>query len=374
MAYRWNWRILGFAFFILALAKTEPACAEDASVTVVEVQPTAKVLDTAQLRGALEAELHTTIIGPADDRAGVAQGKLTIQLDRATGEVVVTYLASAKPIARRIALPADRAVAVRSVVLLAGNLARNEGAELAAALRKHPAPSEAEPADKSAAAESEPRRAQRDAALLQATLDHFAENDRAGRHVSAGIAIAGGAVIGGASLYCGLRYPGDKIPAVVGGMEAALFLGGGILALGQPSELERLAAYGRRVGPQSAASTEQAWRSAAQREHRRRRILGIVGLVATGVVAGSAGYFLVDSDSREKSPDPQHSLGIVLLTLSALDAVLIGQGLATEGPVESAFHAYQRSSGRIGTSGAAVPRLQVSATPQGLFGALSATF
>jgi hypothetical protein len=82
MASSGNWRVLGFAFLILALMKTEPACAEEASATVVEVESTAKVLDTAQLRGALETKLHTTIIGPADDRAGVAQGKLTIQLDR----------------------------------------------------------------------------------------------------------------------------------------------------------------------------------------------------------------------------------------------------------------------------------------------------
>jgi hypothetical protein len=101
---------------------------------VVAVEARARSLDEARLRHAIGVELGEEAVAPGDPRADKARGTLTI--DAFEGKLVVTYAEHDALLARRVDMPASKDAAVRTVVLLAGNLARDEARDLADELRR----------------------------------------------------------------------------------------------------------------------------------------------------------------------------------------------------------------------------------------------
>ena len=127
-----------------ASAQTAGAATSSGSPpVVVDVARDEPELDPALVRSAIAAELGRPAIAPDDARAAQASGSIQVAVDRGARALVVSYTEKPAAITRRIALPADPAATARAAMLLAGNLARNEGEELAASLRppkSQPAP------------------------------------------------------------------------------------------------------------------------------------------------------------------------------------------------------------------------------------------
>jgi hypothetical protein len=138
-----------FACMVLVLASLVWAPRADAQaasplpsrrVVVLVVLPSAARLDASRVRADIDNELGADVVTLDDPRAPIATGTLTVGLDTSGGRVTVRYEARAEPIARQMDLPPMPDAAERAVVLLAGNLARDESAELALAVRDRRAP------------------------------------------------------------------------------------------------------------------------------------------------------------------------------------------------------------------------------------------
>jgi hypothetical protein len=110
-------------------------------VIVVDVAP--GPLDRKRLRAEVARELAAVVVAPEDPRAGGAARKLGVVARTAERTLTVTFHGgSGAGITRTVSLPSDVRRAETIAVLLAGNLARDEAAEILAALR-HPTPTTA---------------------------------------------------------------------------------------------------------------------------------------------------------------------------------------------------------------------------------------
>ena len=112
-------------------AWAEPA-EKAARVVVVEIAAEGSEIDGVELRSAIARELGAEAVAPDDPSAAQATGTLRISVDRPSHALVVAYRGSAEPIERRVDLPPDCESIERAAVFLRGNLARDEGDELAA--------------------------------------------------------------------------------------------------------------------------------------------------------------------------------------------------------------------------------------------------
>ncbi len=116
----------------LAVAQGAAASARAAVVLVVE-EITAE-MDEAALRKSIAAELRGPVIRAGDAGAREARGVLSVRVQK-TELFMVFRPRSGSPVERRISLPEGRSERLAAVSLLAGNLARDESAELLASLR-----------------------------------------------------------------------------------------------------------------------------------------------------------------------------------------------------------------------------------------------
>ncbi|WP_437668691.1 hypothetical protein [Sorangium sp. So ce131] len=135
------------ATFVAVSAPPAGASAEEPSAAGVDlvVEDAPWTLDPEAVRAAVGLELG----GPVTLAPAKAAGRPTLVLrGERDGRVTLTYAAEDdRRIERTIDLPQDPGRAAEAIALLAGNLVRDEAAELAAALGKRPAaPSEAPPA------------------------------------------------------------------------------------------------------------------------------------------------------------------------------------------------------------------------------------
>ena len=124
--------------FLFSLASSRVAFAQASRadpVLVVTVSASALELDSGPLRAAIGRELQLEGVAPDDDRASRARGHLDIALDGPAHQLVVTYSGGAGPLVRHVDLPPDRDATTRVVVMLAGNLGRDEAGELTESLR-----------------------------------------------------------------------------------------------------------------------------------------------------------------------------------------------------------------------------------------------
>ena len=361
----WAWAIGIAATGIAARA----GAASSAPVTVVQVTSGAAELGPEQLRALIATELGCTVVAPGDPRAASAQGTLTVDLDldREHAELSVTYLAHSAPLQRHVALPRTVSEAQRAAVLLSGNLARDEAQGLAAELRQAhaPAPSPtptSDPQPKNARRHqsevSQVELAQRrEAARLQATLEFYARNDRNSRRAAGWAALATGALGVGAGAYIAAQSKQDLW--LLASTEGVHIMGAGIVSLLTPTAFEDIAEYGRKAVA-SPGATEQVWLTAAHAERRRRKVAGVFALTAGILGAGFGTFLLLDSRSSNSDAN-RYGSSLIFMALGGIDGIAGAYALATEGPVESGLHAYERSSGRV-LDGSHAERAQAFAT------------
>ena len=316
-------------------------------VLVVSVAPGVSELDPASLRAAIGAELGDDAVSPDDPRAVDAVGTLEVSVDRAARALVVAYRGATEPITRTVDLPPERAAAERAAVLLAGNLARDEGDELAASLRK---PKEREKEEAAAAAEEDQR-------ALDRLGEALAEYDRERRpretvtNVAYWTGLAGIATGGGLALVAvakggwPLALAGQYVSA--GGTAVLAFSG-----LLRPGNFHDL--HARYVAERGSLflvprdlrdELEQDWGAAAKEEHRERFVRGLLGAILGGASVATGVYLLADEASR--SSTDLLGVQLALTVVGAEIATFGGYLLATQGPVESAWRRYERSTGGV---------------------------
>jgi len=338
--------------FAARAAAADPPARPIVSVAVAAGDPD---LDPASLRAAIGVELGQDAVAPDDPRAATAAGVVTVSIDRGAHALVVAYRGANEPLRRAIDLPADRASIQRAVVLLAGNLARDEASDLAASLRKPapPAPPPAAPSSAEAATDDV-----RELDRLGAALAH--EQHEAGERSTAGwILMAGGfttlGLSAGGAIYS-LSSHRTLWSSDSGFMMLAasdlFFMTGGSLRAGadQLDELEDSYRVARdSLSPDGARADVLArWRNMARREGRVR--LG-VGWVLTGIGVGglalSGALLTYDAQNKQSVAMP--------ITFGADFVAAIALGLldvTTDGPIARSLHAYERESGAASPAGA----------------------
>jgi hypothetical protein len=344
-------------------------------VIVVSVTPGDPELDANAVRDAIARELGADAVAPDDPRAGQSRGTVVLGVDRDGRKLAVEYTARSVPLRREVELPSDPKKVMRAAVALAGNLARDEGSELAAELRrKHPPPIAVgvlpPPSHPEATPDVETGPQAPDDARLASTLDYFAERDRRARLAVSWTALGAGFAFLAVGVYANTQ--GD-VPWMIGG-----YGGAGVLALSSlvgfasASSFEDLADYHKRgAGPEA---TEQEWVRRASSERAVRHASGWIGVV--GGCAGATAVLIWHATEGRSSPARSFDgMEAAILGLDAFDVLMGVFVLSTEGPLESALHAYERAAGRsLGPSGAVLGHLQVGVTPRGVSAGFSAAF
>jgi hypothetical protein len=162
----------------------------------------------------------------------------------------------------------------------------------------------------------------------------------------------------------------DATPLYVGILGGSFVLDG-VLIFIVPGRMEEIAAYGHERGV-SPAQLEDAWVAAARRERSTRRVAGILGLVGSGLAIGFGAFVLSDTGVFQNDATARNTYASFFLALGAFDGILGAYDLATDGPIESALHAYEQSSGRkLWPQESALGPLHVAFTPGGVMGSLS---
>lgn len=358
------------------LAFAGPAAADDEPVIVVEVTEATPEIDADWLRAAIARELHAATVRPTDPRARSARGTVTVDMDRAGGKLTVTYLARSLPTTRRIALPADGAAARDAAVMLAGNLARDEAGELAAELRPpSPAVDAKAPAGPADLQAEELRERAVTRARLQGTLDTLAARESHDRTFAWTTAFLGGfaALVAVDQVDPGYGTPGAALVSSLASTSTmGVAFGAGWITLYAGSSFDKLA-DAHRKGAESYA-TEDRWRRFAQKERSLRRATGIVEL-SLGAVAVAAGSVALATPSAFTSDDQRYALTGVMFGAAVGEALLGIYYLTTEGPVGTALHAYELSTGRIARPRSAwLEHVRIGCGPAGPTGAVFVAF
>ena len=308
---------------------------------VVAVSPDATI-DASRLRGAIGVELGVDAVAPDDARAAGARGTLRVDTGADGRHLRLSYQPRSEPVQRTVDLPGDPEATQRTIVALAGNLARNEGSELAAELR-HGQASIAAPPPPRAGARDE---AEIDPVALQTALDYYAEQDRHLRHALGWTALAVGATGMGLGYVIARNSPLGEGAAssdgILVGSVGTGFVAAGLVSLLVTSKLEDLAASDRQGA--GAAQTTEAWVRAARWEHSARQTMGTVMVVGAGLAVAYSGFVAAD-DRWIVDPNARANTVVTFLAAGALYGFLSVAALATDGPTEAALHAYETSHG-----------------------------
>jgi hypothetical protein len=321
-------------------------------VVVVAVAPTAPELDAPGLRAAIGVELQADAVPEDDARAASAHGRFDVSVDRSAGELVVSYVGGSEPLVRHVPLPADAQSEARAVVVLAGNLGRDEAGELTAQIRNSapPPPAPAQPA-----VDPEKITNERDERLLMRMLADDARRDRTARIATSLTFIAAGA----AAITVGsieARGPGESriaplltplgLPLILVGVFGLPFVDTDV-GITRRSRLERLSDYypldsetGR---PWARSQVEQMWKQAAT-DARRERSRIVPPLVAVGVLETGLGAFLLATVDRHDTLEA--SVDVSSIALGA--GIVVGAIVASPGETDTGrrLHEYERAVGR----------------------------
>jgi hypothetical protein len=333
----------------VALAQ-KPAVARP--VVVVVVAPTATELDASELRAAIGVELQADAVPDTDARAASARGRFDVSVDHAAGELVVSYVGGSEPLVRHVPLPPDAHAEARAVVLLAGNLGRDEAGELTAQMLKSapPVTSPAQPASDSEKATNE-----HDERLLMRMLADDARRDRTGRVVTSLTFIAAGA----AAITVGSIEAGGSgeshiaplvtplgLPLILIGVFGLPFVDTDA-GLTRRSRLEQLSddypPDGETGRPWARGRVEQMWKQEAI-DARRERSRIVPPLVAVGVIEAGLGASLLATVDRHDTLEA--SIDVSSIALGA--GVVVGAIVASSGETdtERRLHEYERAVGR----------------------------
>jgi hypothetical protein len=328
---------LALGLLVAGAARAEGAPRQ---VVVVDVDPAASTIDAARLRAAIANDLSADAVAPDDARAAQARGTIHVGLGDGNRALVVSYLTRPEAITRTVEVPADPGAIERAAVILAGNLARSEGSQLAADLRaQHASASAAPPAPAQPGPDANV--AERiEAERLQRTLDYLGERDKSSRLAIAWTALGLGAAELGTGVYLSTQHPSDSwswsVPAIIGGG----FMLGGFLTFFEDSPFERLAAYDRAGG--GLQRTEETWARWARAQQARRVVGGVLALAI-----GTFGAGLAMWEYASDPPNTPHASTDFLAVVSSIDIVLGAYVLATDSPFEAALHEYERTTGKV---------------------------
>jgi hypothetical protein len=324
---RFRW----FVVFFFAFLSSRAARADELTV---DVRPAAASLDAEALRRGIAEEL----------RDAHASGTLVVDVE--ANELVVTY----GKLTRRVAMPADPAEARKTAIALAGNLARDEAGELAAALAKRPTgPAPPRPGAKTRAAEPEPFP---ETASLRASLAVHAARERRFRR-GMGLTLV---ALGSGSLTLGAILVGHD-DTKVGGAYAisggTLLLLDGIMLYAFRSTYERLS--------EDPNSTEEDWIREAASEHSWRKVSAIMNIVVGGAFVGT-GTFILANKAHASATERETAAAIAFGF--GIGGVIAGiWRLSTPGPLESGLKDWQTAI-----------RPDVAVVPGGAVGSVALSF
>jgi hypothetical protein len=151
-------RFVGVLALVWLFLSSGSAHAEEAQkgVLVLDVAPEAE-LDPQKLRAEVGTELSMEVVAAEDPNAEHAKGEIDVSVNPETKKLVVVYRKMGEPLRREVVMPLDPARRASTVVVLAGNLARDEAEDVLAEMRKNrppPPPPKAAPTRASFADES----------------------------------------------------------------------------------------------------------------------------------------------------------------------------------------------------------------------------
>lgn len=327
-------------------ARADPPAPSQA-VVVVRLDGGVVGFDAHKLREAIREELQVDAVAPDDALASKARGTIAVSIDRGARTLVVSYSEAGKagaPVTRTVDLPDDIAATTRAAVLLAGNLARDEAGELAAALRRSKESKEMHSSEQSPEAptdDDERGKLDRLGASLEAHARH-------GHGVQAvwwsmmGLSIAAGGV------GLGLSVSGHtNAAAILEVNSTSALLLSNFFVSGNFDELVKYYKYERdhsELPDLARADIEAAWQRSARKEHRIRKIVGWMETVVGGVGLAVPALLVASAKAPLEQAPP---LSIFAWWLAS-DAAALAVGVsfvATDGPVESGLHGYEASAG-----------------------------
>jgi hypothetical protein len=130
-------------WFLLAFLGATPAAAQSlpphgGAVVVVVVPPGWSDAEAEATREAIGRELGVSAVSPSDSRAQLRSGTLRIDVEPSEGSLAVSYQEQPRVTTRTIPMPLTRQDMLKSIVVLSGNLTRNEADELVRAMRPVP--------------------------------------------------------------------------------------------------------------------------------------------------------------------------------------------------------------------------------------------
>jgi hypothetical protein len=314
------------------------------------------------LRVAVEAELGRPVVLVREGEAPAGGDELTVDVRGA--DLVVRFRAGA--VERKVRLEPSGDARVKQVALVAGNVARDESADLLGplrALRKvsppevTPAPSVTKPSPASGEddAVTEYRR-------LEATLRYYDEAERASS-LAGGIAAL---AVGGVSIPTGLYVRNHLDEELAGNIAIGVGVGAAVSGVGQlvgafrqsgvlyTHRAHLTGSYGRVPTRELVANVEREWGEQAATERSVRRwVTGIgAGVGLTGLTVATS---LILTASPSVKDEGRGAAGVILLSLSGVLLVSSVHGFLTPSASEQYYEGYRRASGRVSLSPTVAP-------------------
>jgi hypothetical protein len=256
---------------------------------VVVVHVTGDRLDPTHTRELVAHELAVDAVAPDDPRASDATGRIVITTDAEGRKLTVRYRKRDEPVERTIDLASDRTRAESDAALLAGNLARDESAELTPP-KENAKPVAQTPVDSPADDET-------DLARMRAFLVKSQEDEHTSRMRIGITAFAVSAAIAAPTVYFYAAEDVSKEGEIfrsTGAFLAGLAALGGVLSLSV--EMGTYEPLGRKVQEMNArgdkpsrilAEVESDWEKTAKKQRWGRHFVGWMcvglGTVFTGL-------------------------------------------------------------------------------------------
>ncbi len=321
----------------LVLSTASPAFAQGPppKALVIVLEDPAGELHPEAVRAAIARELDEAVVLAGDPRAADTAGTLRVRVDGATRKLTMRYDRPEGPVERTIDLPPGAENAERATALLAGNLVRDEGDEVASELRGDANAERAERAKAEAAADVAAEERLGKALAFEDKRSH-------GWNTAADISEGMGLGLLGGSLAVAIAEPqAQDLSGILLYSSLVFMTGTGLVRGGDFTDLTTTFESGRAAREKPdllVRDVEQAWWRSAQREARLRRVAGWIGLVAGMGGAAVATWFLTQDQGPAAAFDPS------FVGLAIADAALMGVGflyVLTPGPLESAWNRYK---------------------------------